>query len=109
MFSKQLIAAALGVLPALAGSSSLVDVTKSKNPIPGFYIVTFKDHVIRDIGLSSLASKFSNHSTVTRKWDLINGFAGNFTDTDLDLIRSDSNVVSIEQDGYVYTQAKATQ
>ena len=109
MFSKQFIAAALSVLSALAVPSPLVPVKRSKNPIPGRYIVTFKDHIKRDAGVSYLAGNLSSQFKSTHKWDILNGFAGDFTGTDLDLMRSDPNIMFIEEDGYVYTQAMVTQ
>ncbi|KAF9649577.1 subtilisin-like protein, partial [Thelephora ganbajun] len=39
----------------------------------------------------------------------INGLAGVFTDADLELLRSNLNVASIEEDGYAYTQSVTTQ
>ncbi|KAF9649520.1 serine protease [Thelephora ganbajun] len=56
-------------------SSPLASVKKTTDAIPGRYIVTFKDS------------------------GLINGLAGTFTDADLELLRSNPNVASIEEDG----------
>jgi len=108
MFSRQFVVA-LCVLPALAAPSPLVSVKKSKNPILGHYIVTLKSDVDRLAGVLSLTSKVDSQSKVTHEWDIINGFAGTFTDTDLESLRSDPNVVSIEEDGYAYTQTVVTQ
>ncbi|KAF9645854.1 serine protease [Thelephora ganbajun] len=90
-------------------SSPLISVKKTKDAIPGRYIVTFKDSVDHDIGVSSVTSKIDSQSNVTHKWDFINGLAGSFTDVDLELLRSNPHVASIEEDGYVYTQVPTSQ
>jgi len=109
MFSKQLVALVLCVLPVLAAPSPLVTVAKAKNPVPGRYIVTFKNDVVHADGVSSVASGISSNSKVTQQWDIINGFAGSFTDGDLEVLRSNPNVASIEEDAFVRTQAITTQ
>jgi len=109
MFSKQLIAVILWVIPALAAPSPLVLVKRNQDPIPGRYIVTLKDGVDRAVSVSSLANKISRRSMITHEWDIINGFAGNFTDADLESLRTHPNVASIEEDGHVYTQSVTTQ
>jgi cerevisin len=109
MFSKQFVALVLCVLPTLAAPSPLVPIKKTKNPISGRYIVTFKNDVGRVAGVSSITSKVSSKCNVTHEWDIINGFAGTFADGDLELLRSNPNVASIEEDGYVHTQAVVTQ
>ena len=109
MFSKQLIAVTLCVLLALAAPSPLIPIRRSQNPVPGRYIVTFKNGVDRAIGVSSLTNQISHHSTVTHEWDIINGFAGNFINADVEFLRTHPNVASIEEDGHVQTQAIVTQ
>ena len=107
MFSKRLITMViLWVLPALAVLSPPVLVRRSQNPIPGRYIVTLKDEVEADVvGASSFANKISRRSTITHEWDIIKGFAGSFTDADLEFLRTHPNVASIEEDGYLHTQS----
>jgi len=109
MFSKQLVALALCVLPVLAAPSPLVTVKKTKDAIAGRYIVTFKKDVVHADGVSSITSGISSQSEVTQQWNIINGFAGAFTDADLEVLRSNPNVASIEQDGLAHTQAVVTQ
>ena len=109
MFSKQFVALVLCVLPVLAAPSPLVTVTKTKSPVPGRYIVTFKNDVVHADGVSSVTSGISSQSTVTQQWNIINGFAGAFTDADLEVLRSNPNVASIEEDGLAHTQAVVTQ
>ena len=109
MFSKHLVALILCVLPVLAAPSPLVTVAKTKNPVPGRYIVTFKNDVVRADGVSSVTSAISSQSKVTKQWDIINGFAGAFTDADLEVVRSNPNVASIEEDAFIHVQAITTQ
>ena len=109
MLSKQFVALVLCVLQVLAAPSPLVAVKKAKNAIAGHYIVTFKNDIAHSAGVSSVTSAISSQSKVTHEWDIINGFAGAFTDTDLEVLRSNTNVASIEEDAFVYTQATTTQ
>ena len=109
MFSKQLVLLVLCVLPVIAAPSPLVTVKKAKNAIAGHYIVTFRNDVIRSDGVSSIINRISSQSKVTHEWDIINGFAGAFTDADLEVLRSSPNVASIEEDAFVHTQAITTQ
>ncbi|KAF9642825.1 subtilisin-like protein, partial [Thelephora ganbajun] len=105
MFSKQFVALVLCVLPVLAAPSPLVPVKQTTDAIPGRYIVTFKDDISHADGVSSVTSKIGSQSKVTHDWGTaINGLAGAFTDADLELVRSNPNVASIEQDGYAHTQ-----
>ncbi|KAF9642531.1 hypothetical protein BDM02DRAFT_3124479 [Thelephora ganbajun] len=89
-------------------SSPLVSINKAKDAIPGRYIVTFKDSVGHDVGVSSVTDRIDSQSNVTHKWDFINGLAGTFTDADLELLRSHPDVASIKEDGYVHTQVPAS-
>ncbi|KAF9642887.1 subtilisin-like protein [Thelephora ganbajun] len=89
-------------------SPSIVSIKKTKDAIPGRYIVTFKDSVDHDIGVSSVTDRIDPQSSVTHKWGFINGLAGTFTDADLELLRSHPHVASIEEDGYVHTQVPAS-
>ncbi|KAF9649406.1 subtilisin-like protein [Thelephora ganbajun] len=57
----------------------------------------------------TLPSKIGSQSNVTHQWGIINGFAGVFADADLELLRSNPNVASIEEDGYVHAQDVVTQ
>ena len=85
MFSKRFAALALCVLPVLAAPSPLVSVTETKDAVAGSYIVTFKDDVVHSDGLSSVTGGISSQSKITHKWNIINGFAGTFTDDDLEV------------------------
>jgi len=109
MFTRQFVALILCVLPVLAAPSPLVPVTKTKNAVAGSYIVTFKDGVPHPAGISSVTSKISSQSEITHEWTIINGFAGAFNDADLEVLRADPNVKSIEQNGLAHTQGVTTQ
>lgn len=109
MFSKRFATLVIFILPTLAAPSPLISIKKTENSIPGRYIVTFKGDTDGFFGIPSITSKLSPHSKVTHEWDVINGFAGNFADADLELLKGHPNVVSIEEDGYAHTQAIATQ
>lgn len=106
MFSKQLVALFFCVLSVFAAPSPLVLVSKTADAIPGRYIVTFRDDVDHVSGVSSVTSKISPQSSITHEWDIINGLAGTFTDADLEVLKSDPNVASIEEDGRAHTQTR---
>ena len=100
MFSKQFFALTTLLLPALAAPSPLITVSKASRPVPGRYIVTLKegvscsDHVGSIQGLiNSLTSK------VTHQYSIINGYAGKFSAGDLNELRANPDVASIEEDG----------
>ena len=110
MFAKQFVTLALCVLPVFAAPSSpLVPITKVENPVAGRYIVNFKDGVTNPTGISSVTSKLSSQSEITHRWTIINGLAGTFTDADLEALRSNPNVRSIEQIGLAHTASVSTQ
>ena len=78
---------------------SLLTVSKAKNPIPGRYIVTLKDDVSLATHVSSVQTTIaSTTSNITHEYSLINGYAGEFTDDDLNDLRSHPDIASIEQD-----------
>ena len=109
MLSKQLLPLVFCVLPVLTAPSPFTPVKRAGNPVAGRYIVTLKNDVDRTTGVSSVTSRISSESKVTHEWDIINGFAGAFTDADLKVLRSNPNVASIEEDGIAHTQAVTTQ
>jgi len=109
MFTKQFVALALCVLPVFSAPSPLVPITRNKDAIDGRYIVTFKDGVTQRAGISSITSKLSSQSKITHQWTIINGLAGAFTDADLEVLRSNPNVRSIEQNARVRTASVNTQ
>ena len=111
MFSTRFIALVLCVLPVFAAPSPLVPVTvtKTKDAIAGSYIVTFKNDVVHSDGVSSITSGISSQSKITHEWNIINGFAGTFTDADLEVLRSNPNVKSIEENGRTHTNGVTAQ
>ena len=79
--------------------ASLLTVSKAEKPIPGRYIVTLKDDVSLASHVSSTkATIASTASNITHEYNLINGYAGEFTDEDLNDLRSHPEIASIEQD-----------
>jgi len=100
MFYRKLATLALFVYAAIAVPTATA---------PKRYIVTLKDGVSRAAHLSSITARFSAASKVTHQWDIINGFAGAFTEEDLKLLRNDPQVQSIEEDGLVHVDALVTQ
>jgi len=44
------------------------------------------------------------NATITHEWDLINGFAGYLDDDALNVLQAHPDVLSITEDGIVYTQ-----
>lgn len=109
MFSKNLVILALCVLSAFSAPSPLVKVQKAEEPIAGRYIVTLKDGASREANVNALSRKFNGASSITHEWDIINGFAGTFSAAELEDLRSNPDVASIEEDGLVHTQAVVTQ
>jgi len=109
MFSKQLTAVFLCVLPALAAPSSLIPVKRNENPVPGSYFVLFKENVDHYFGVSSVANLISSRSVITNELEFINGVAGTFSDADVELLRALSVVASIEEEGYVHAQSTVVQ
>lgn len=109
MFSKNLVILALYVLPAFSVPSPLVKVRKAEEPIAGRYIVTLKDGASREANVNALSRKINGASSITHEWDIINGFAGTFSAAELEALRSNPDVASIEEEGLVHTQTVATQ
>jgi len=104
MFTKNLVILALCILPAFSAPSPLVSVEKAEEPVAGQYIVLLKEDANRQTSIDSI-----NAASVTHEWDIVNGFAGSFSPDDIETLRSNPDVVSIEEDGVVHTQAIVTQ
>ena len=109
MFSKNLVILALCILPAFSAPSPLVPVQKAKEPIAGRYIVTLKDGASREANVNALSGGINGASSITHEWTIINGFAGTFSSAELENLRSNPDVASIEEDGVVRTQDDVTQ
>jgi len=104
MFTKNLVALALCILPVFSAPSPLISVEKAEEPIPGKYIVVFKEGASRQANIESI-----NAASITYEWDIINGFAGSLSLDEVEALKSNPDVVSIEEDGVVHTQAIVTQ
>ena len=84
--------------------ASLLTVSKTENAIPGRYIITLKEDVSLAAHVSSTqASIASTPSNITHELDVINGYAGEFSEDDLNDLRANPEIHSIEQDGTVQT------
>ena len=84
--------------------SSLITVSKAKEPIPGRYIVTLKADASLDAHVSSTKTKIeSTPSNITHEYNLINGYAGEFSAEDLEDLRAHPEIASIEEDGIAKT------
>jgi len=82
--------------------ASLLTVYKAKKPVPGRYIVTLK----AEVSLAAHVSSSANN--ITHVFDLINGYAGEFSEDDLNDLRAHPDIDSIEQDG-IYHACYITQ
>jgi len=88
----------------MSSESTLIAITSAKEPIPGRYIVTVKEGVSLASHTSSVQSSIaSTDSNITHELDIINGYAGAFTEDDLAALRANPEIDSIEQDGTVRT------
>jgi len=90
----------------------LLPVYKAEHPVPGRYIITLNDGVSLAAHLkytrASIASNISkttekekkskSSSHITHEFNLINGYAGKFTNDDLNDLRARLDIASIEQD-----------
>ena len=80
--------------------ASLLTVSKTEKSTPGRYIITLKEDVSLAAHVSSTqASIASTTSNITHELDIINGYAGEFTESDLDDLRANPEIDSIEEDG----------
>ena len=110
MFSNRFFALATLLLPVLAVPSPLLTVSKVANATPGRYIITLKDGASRASHLSSIQSKIaSTPSTITHEFNIINGYAGEFSPDDLNELRAHPDIALIEEDGISHTFATKTQ
>lgn len=109
MFPRNLVILALCVLPAFSAPSPLLTVQKAKEPISGRYVVMLKEGASCQTNIESLSRGTGNTTSVTHQWDFINGFAGSFSEDQVETLKSNPDVLSIEEDGVVHTQTTITQ
>ena len=84
--------------------TSLITVSKAEEPVPGRYIVTLKEEVSLEFHISSTKTKIaSTSSNITHEYNLINGYAGEFSAEDLEDLRAHPEIASIEEDGIAKT------
>ncbi|KAG6898505.1 hypothetical protein C0993_006380 [Termitomyces sp. T159_Od127] len=80
------------LLPVLVAPSSLVQVEKFHGETSGRHIVKLKPGVDR----SSFV--FATNIVPTHNWTVINGFAGDFTEEQINMLRANGDVESISED-----------
>jgi len=84
----------------MSSESPPVAVSKVANSLAGRYIITLKDGVSLPSHSSSIQSSIaSTSSNITHEFDIINGYAGEFTEDDLNNLRANPEIASIEEDG----------
>ena len=110
MFSKQFFAFSTLLLPVLAVPSPLLTVSKVANATPNKYIITLKEGISRAAHLGSIQSEIaSTPSKITHEFDIINGYAGEFSTDNLNELRAHPDIASIEEDGISHTFDTKTQ
>ena len=109
MFSSKLVALALYTLPALAAPFPLLRISRAQKPSSGKYIVTLKQSTSDLLNLQSVSGTMSSASNITHQWDNMGQFAGEFSADDLEMLRADSRVEAIEEDGTMKLFASVTQ
>ena len=91
-------------------SESLLTVSKAENAIPGKYIITLKEGVSLAAHVSSVQAIIaSTPSNITHELEIINGYAGEFSEDDLNDLRANPEIDSIEEDGTAQTCVVVTQ
>jgi len=86
--------------------ASLLTVSKAEEPIPGNYIITLKEDVSLAAHINSIQARIaSTPSNITHEFEIINGYAGEFSEDDLNDLRANPEIDSIEEDGIVQTCA----
>jgi cerevisin len=99
MFSNNLVVIALCILPALSALPPLDE------PVTRRHIVTLKDDVSCEAHVDALSRMLGPTSSVTHEWDVMNSFAGIFSEADLEGLRTNPNVSSIDEDVLAHPQA----
>lgn len=110
MLPNRLLALASLFLPALAMPFPLVAISRAANPVPRRYIVTLKEGISRSAHVSSIQSNIQSTSTkITHEFEIINGYAAELSTNDLNELRADLDVASIEEDSIFHTFDTKTQ
>jgi len=85
---------------AIAAPAATHTVKKFAGEKTGRLIVQLKPGVVR----TNVFALVGKNATITHEWDLINGFAGHLDDDALNVLQAHPDVLSISEDGIVYTQ-----
>ncbi|KAG6894583.1 hypothetical protein C0992_005510 [Termitomyces sp. T32_za158] len=81
------------LLPVFAAPSSLVPVEKVDGETSGRHIVRLRS------GIDRSSFVLATNIVPTHNWTVINGFAGKFTKDQINMLRENSDVESIAEDG----------
>ena len=106
---KFLTILALYLFPAFSIPFPNTTIGRTKEPIPGQYIVILRDGVDRKAYTDTFPRRADGTSSITHEWNIINGFAGDFSRRELEGLMSHPDIVSIEKDGPVRPKAATTQ
>jgi len=88
----------------MSSESSLIAISEVERPIPGRYIITLKDDADFGPHVSSVQTSIEpTPSNITHQYSIINGYAGDFTEAELNDLRAHPEIATIEQDGISYT------
>ncbi|KAF9528201.1 serine proteinase [Crepidotus variabilis] len=82
----------------IAAATSPLAIQTYKGETSGRHIITLKQGASKN----GFINKATLSSDMTHKWDIINAFAGQFTDDNLNALRSDPNVESVTEDGIMH-------
>ncbi|KAK7678555.1 hypothetical protein QCA50_018427 [Cerrena zonata] len=95
-----------------APTTPLISVSKYAGTVnKGSFIVKLKDNVSKDTHLDWLSQHVSADTITHRDWktEVLHGFAGQFSDNVLNMLRANPDVESIEEDGIMSINAITTQ
>ncbi|KAJ3483614.1 hypothetical protein NLI96_g6193 [Meripilus lineatus] len=95
-----------------APTAALVDIQKFEGKVKqGSYIVKLKDNVSKSNHLTWLGKQLGSDSVTHNEWkkEVLNGFAGRFSERTLNLLRANPDVEYIAEDGIVSIDSTVTQ
>jgi len=89
--------------------ASLLTVSRAEIPAPRRYIITLKEEAAFAAHISSAQTTIaSTVGNITHELSLINGYAGEFSQDDLNDLRTNPDIDSIEEDA-IYSTCYETQ
>jgi hypothetical protein len=110
MFFRNLIIPALCILSILSAAPPLLEVGKAEEPVPGQYIVILKDGVDSEAHVAAMTRILGRDSLIIAQWNFtLNGFHAVLSGPDLQGLRSNPNVSSIDEDRLAHPQSIAFQ